>query len=387
MKKRIKKTFVKNVPKEAKRYDVGKTLSTQPVRSVRLNGSRSNDEVRSEPTVEPVKNRVRKWLVRFVLFVFLAIIAAVLLIGIWDFRNLNSFSQKMFDSNPLGFLSQSDLKMDENGRVNVLVAGYSADDPGHAGANLTDSIMLLSMDPGTKTGYMLSIPRDLYVKIPGYGAGKINEAYSDGGMPLLVQIVEQDFGVSIGYYALVNYASVRDSVSALHGIDVIINSPEGRLYDPNKDWSTGGPLVDLTNGRHHLNGQQALDLTRARGDPSPYGIAIGFGQSDFQRTADQRLVFTAIKDKLNWKLVLDPRKNSQILDAFASNIKTNLTASEARPLFTLFNGIPSDKLKSLSLRELDGKNYLVSTQYAGSTLSPAAGTYDFSDIQSALSQF
>ena len=336
------------------------------------------------PTEGP---RWRRLIFRFILLILGLFIGLVAVLSVWDARNISSASQKMFGSgNILSLINSSGLKTDSGGRVNVLVAGYSADDPGHAGANLTDSIMLISMDPANHSGYMLSIPRDLYVKIPGNGYGKINEAYPDGGMGLLTQIVETDFGVQIGYYALVNYASVRGTVDALNGIDVTINSPDGKLYDPNRDYTTHGPLVDLSNGPHHLDGEQALDLSRARGDPSQYGTAIGFEQSDFQRTADQRLVFSAIKSKLNWKLVLDPRKNSKILNAVADNVKTNVTISEARPLFGLFNSIPTNKLQSLNLRSLNGKNYLASTSYEGSTLSPAAGLDDFSQIQTALSQ-
>lgn len=307
---------------------------------------------------------------------------------LWDARNISAASQKMFGSgNLLNLINSTSLKSDPNGRVYVLVAGYSADDPGHDGATLTDSIMLLSMNPADNTGYMLSIPRDLYVKIPGFGHAKINEAYKDGGMDLLTQVVEDSFDIQVGYSALVNYTSVRSVVDALGGIDITVNSPEGQLYDPNKDWTTGGPLVDLSNGQHHLNGRQALNFTRARGDPSPYGIPIGFAQSDFQRTADQRQVFTAIKAKMNWKLILDPRKNGQILNALADNIKTNASIDEARPLFGLFNSIPQDKLQSLSLRDLNGNNYLISSYYSGATLIPAAGLDDFSQINTALTQY
>src|SRR5207253_1888626 len=98
----------------------------------------------------------------------------------------------------------SSLKGQDRGRVNVLVVGYSVDDPGHPGASLTDSIILLSMNTTNHSGYMLSIPRDLYVKIPGGGYGKINEAYKDGGMNTLEQIVSNDFGTTVDYYMLVN---------------------------------------------------------------------------------------------------------------------------------------------------------------------------------------
>lgn len=290
------------------------------------------------------------------------------------------------NGNLFSLLGSGNLKGSEAGRVNMLLVGYSVDDPGHAGANLTDSIILLSMSTTNKTGYMLSIPRDLYVNIPGFGYAKINEAYQDGGMGLLEQVVSNDFQVPIDYYALINYASVRDTVNALGGITVTIASQDPRgLYDPNISPADGGPLK-LANGPQTLNGQTALNLTRARGDAYD---SYGFAQADFDRTQHQRQVLTAIKDKLNWKLVLNPRKNSQILDAVATNVKTDMAASEARPLFGLFNSIPSAKLQSLNLRDLGGHNYLDSytTVYGQSALVPAAGLSDYSQIDAALTQF
>ena len=320
--------------------------------------------------------------VSIILIIFIACIG----LGLWDARNISSASQKMFGSgNILSLIAGGSLKGQDRGRVNVLLVGYSVDDPGHPGASLTDSIILLSMSTSSKTGYMLSIPRDLYVKIPGYDYGKINEAYKDGGMELLEQVVTSDFQIPIDYYALINYASVRDTVNALGGITVNIQSsdPQG-LYDPNISPADGGPLK-LGNGPQTLDGQTALNLTRARGDA--YG-SYGFAQADFDRTQHQRQVLTAIKDKINWKLVLNPRKNSRILNAVADNVKTDLSASEIRPLFGLFNSIPSSQLKSLSLRDLNGHNYLDSytTAYGQSALVPSAGIDDYSQIDDALSQ-
>lgn len=321
---------------------------------------------------------------RFLLVLVLLLFALILVLVIWDARNISSASQKMFGTSDVFLLiNSSNLQTDSSGRVNMLIAGYSADDPGHAGADLTDSIILLSMNPASHTGYMLSIPRDLYVPIPGSGHAKINECYKDGGMGLLTQVVENLSGMQIPYNTLVDYGATRGIVNALGGIDVTINSPDGRLYDPSIDYSTSGPLVDLSNGRHHLDGQQALDLSRARGD-NPN--SVGFEQSDFQRTADQRMIISAIKAKMSWKLILNPRKNSQILNAIADNVKTSLMAGEARPTFGLFNSIPNDQMQSYSLRDLNGHNYLASTYYEGSTLSPAAGYDDFSQIKAAIAQ-
>jgi hypothetical protein len=98
---------------------------------------------------------------------------------------------------------------------------------------------------------------------------------------------------------------------------------------------------------------------------------------------------TAIKQKLNWKLILNPQKNGQILNAAANNVKTDVTASEARPLFGLFNSIPSSSLQSLGLRDLNGKNYLsgYTTAYGQSALIPTEGIGDYSAIQDALSAY
>lgn len=370
--------------KQPRAFDIHRTLPRQPSAIPKHLHNR-----RDVPIHEAAKKPIpgKSWARPFkklVLVLALLLVVSAAIIGIWDARNISAASQKMFGSgNIFSMLNSGSLKTDNNGQVKVLIAGYSIDDPAHPGASLTDSIILLSMNPAKHTGYMLSIPRDLYVKIPGFGYGKINEAYEDGGMPLLQQIVESDFQTQIGYWALLNYAAVRQAVNALGGITLNIASPDPRgLYDPNISPVDGGPLK-LSNGVQSLDGQTALNLTRARGET--YG-SYGFPQSDFDRTQHQRQVFTAIKDKISWTLILNPRKNSRILDAVASNVKTNIQVSEARPLFGLFNRIPSSSLQSLSLRNLNGKNYLASSYYEGSTLSPAAGLDDYSQISAALQQ-
>lgn len=340
---------------------------------------------RRSPPPPIVKPRRRFGFKKLLATLLLVIIIVAAVIGVWDARNISSASQKLFGTgNIFKLLGSGQLKGNDRGRVNLLLVGYSVDDPGHPGGDLTDSIMLLSMSTTAKNGYILSIPRDLYVKIPDFGYGKINEVYKDGGMDLLEQVISRNFDTPIDYYALINYATVRDTVNALHGITVNIKSSDPRgLYDPNISPADGGPLK-LPNGSQKLDGQTALNLTRARGDA--FG-AYGFPQADFDRTQHQRQVLTAIKSKLSWKLVLTPWQNQQILNAVATNVKTNIKASEIRHIFGLFNSIPANQLQSLSLRSLNGHNYLDSTYYEGDTLTPAAGLNDYSDIQDALQQF
>ncbi|MGH7241682.1 MAG: LCP family protein [Candidatus Saccharimonadales bacterium] len=322
----------------------------------------------------------------------------VLAIGGWLGFKFAYNAAKTFHGGLFSVLSSTKLKGEDVGRVNILVAGNSADDTGHDGAQLTDSIMILSLDTKNKTAYMMSVPRDLYVDIPGYGHAKINEAYVDGenekfnesgyfpgGMGLLQQVIEQNFDINMNYYALVNYTALKDMVDAVGGIDITVKSTDPRgLYDPSIDWTTRGPLVKLSNGVHHLNGQQALDLSRARGDA--YG-SYGFPASDFDRTNNQRQELVALKAKVTTTGVLaNPAKLSSIFDAIGTNVKTDFTLGEVRRAYAIGKDVSS--IQSIGLNNVHGKNLLTSytTPLGQSALIPAAGMDDFSDIQAAIKQ-
>lgn len=322
----------------------------------------------------------------------------ILAIGGWLGFKFIYNAAKTFHGGLFSVLSSTKLKGEDVGRVNILVAGNSADDAGHNGGRLTDSIMVLSLDTKNKTAYMMSIPRDLWVDIPGYGHAKINEAYVDGeddkfnqdgyfpgGMGLLQKVVEENFDINMNYYALVNYTALKDMVDAVGGIDYTVKSVDKRgLYDPSIDWTTHGPLVRLSNGTHHLTGQQALDLSRARGDA--YG-SYGFPAADFDRTNNQRQELVALKSKVTSTGVLaNPAKLSSIFDAIGNNVKTDFTLGEVRRAYDLSKDVSG--IQSIGLNNVHGKNLLTSyaTPLGQSALIPAAGIDDFSDIQAAIKQ-
>lgn len=337
----------------------------------------------------------------------IAIVILVLLCGGWLGWKVFDASSKVFGngSNLLGFLSASPLNCENTGRCTILLAGNSADDPGHDGANLTDSIMLVSINMKNNTAFMLSIPRDLYVNIPGNGYAKINEAYPDGvsehfsqagyasgGMGLLEETVSQDFGTPISYYALIDYSAIKDAVNAVGGISIDIQSQDPRgLYDPSIDYATNGPLVKLTNGWHTLDGEQALDFARARGDT--YG-SYGFESSDFERTQNQRLMMLALKDKVATSSVLaNPIKLGELIDAIGNNLHTDLTSSNIRRIYDLSKQINSNNIKSYGLNSVTisgNKNVDLLGNYRTTTgedaLIPAAGIGDYSRIQLYVKQ-
>jgi polyisoprenyl-teichoic acid--peptidoglycan teichoic acid transferase len=340
--------------------------------------------------------RIReKWTLKRSVIVSLLI---VLVLGGWVGGKFLYNAHRLFGGNIFGILSSTKLKGEDQGRVNILLAGNSADDVGHNGAELTDSIMLISIDTNKNKAFMLSIPRDLWVQIPDDGHAKINSVYvvgkanefkesgyPEGGMGQLEQVVSEAFDMPIHYYALVNYNALRQAVDAVGGVDLTVRSEDPRgLYDPNIDWTTRGPLVKLTNGRHHLNGRQALNLARARGDA--YN-SYGFAQSDFVRTEHQRQLIVALKNKaVSAGTLSNPSKLTSLFDAIGGNVKTDIQVDEIRRLYDLMKKIDSSNIKSLGLNDANGKSLLASyaSPQGQSALIPTAGVDDYSEIQGFL---
>lgn len=384
---------------QPKAFDVHRTLATHrtPAQTTPRPHAVPTNSADQNDSIEPTKKKRFGWK-RFILLLFIILLTPLLVIGVWDYRNFSSASQKVFgDASPINVAFPSQLASDSNGRTNLLLVGYSADNPNHGGANLTDSIMVVSLDKESKKGFTVSVPRDLYVDIPEYGSAKINEAYQageqdpsitsgsfGGGMGLLQTIVGENFGIELHYYVLVNYGAVRGTVDALDGINVTIESDDPRgIFDPNFRPEEGGPL-QLANGPQRVDGQTALRLTRARGSTAG---SYGFPLSDFNRTANQQKVFAGIKNELSWELILDPRTNSKVFDAVASNLKTNLELSELLPVFRLFQSVPDTALQPVNLREADGGVNLLTgyqTDSGQSALVPSAGVDDFSEIQALI---
>lgn len=325
--------------------------------------------------------------------------ALVLIVGGflgWKFFNNTG---KVFGGNVISnigaLVNSSPLKGQETGRVNILLAGNSADDVGHDGAALTDSIMLISIDTNNKEAFMLSIPRDFWVNIPDVGYRKINEAnywgnessfkedgYPEGGMGLLEKTLETNLDIDINYYALINYGAFKDTVDAVGGITVTIESSDPRgLYDPTFQSWEGGALK-LSNGEHKLDGNTALKLARARGHDGGYGYAT----SDFTRTENQRKMLLGLKEKaLSAGTLSNPIKIANLMDSIGDNVKTDFKLNEITTLVGLGKEIKT--IDSLSFQDDTVKLLANYTSPAGqSALIPSAGLGDYTDIIKFLKQ-
>lgn len=294
------------------------------------------------------------------------------------------------NKNPFALLSafqRAPLK-NENGRVNVLVAGNSADDTGHNGASLTDSIMILSIDTKKKNALMLSVPRDMWVEIPGEGHSKINAAYTYDGMDTLKEVIETNLDVPIHYTALVNYGAFKDAVDAVGGINITIKSDDPRgIYDSSLDWTsrTCCALAEYPNGKVTLNGKQALNLARARGEG--YG-SYGFN-ADFTRTENQRLMLLGIREKaLQSSTLSNPLKISNLVSAIGQNVKTDLQLKEVQTLYSYAKEVDISKIDSYNINTLKGEDETMLSNYTSpdgqSALIPAAGVDNYDEIAAQI---
>lgn len=335
-------------------------------------------------------------------FIVLAIVG-VLVAGWLGYKTFlaggNIFNGSLFD-----IMQSQTLKQDKNGRSNFLILGTSEDDPGHGGAYLTDSMMVLSIDQTKKNAYMFSIPRDLYVK---YGmacnsgfAGKINEYFncvndnydsSDAEQERLTQtqaFVGDIVGVNIQYGIHVNNTVIRDAVDAVGGVDVDIQGSNGDpgVYDTNFDWRCKYKcnLVKYTNGVHHLDGEHALYLAMARGDVAP---TYGLGNSNFDREKNQQKIIVALKEKATTTGTLtNLAKVTGLIDALGQNLRTNIQTKEIQTMMKLGAEIKTANIKSISLFGGD-KSVVTSGPYNGaSVVMPSAGIFNYSEIRAFINE-
>jgi polyisoprenyl-teichoic acid--peptidoglycan teichoic acid transferase len=125
---------------------------------------------------------------------------------------------------------------------------------GNVGGQRNDTTLVVRVEPARKRVSMLSIPRDLVVPIAGAGEDRINAAFT-GGPGQLVKTIEQNFGIPVHHYVLVDFDGFQAIVDALGGIDV-------RFPYPSRDFKSG---LDIRSaGCHHLSGRRALSLARSR---------------------------------------------------------------------------------------------------------------------------
>ncbi len=256
------------------------------------------------------------------------------------------------------------LKTPDN-RMTFLLLGVGG--AGHDGPELTDTILLATIDMSTKRIGLLSIPRDLAYPLGGGKFVKINsvnsyaeQAHPGSGARETANALSDLFGVRIDHVVKVDFKAFQELVDAVGGVDVTVaRSFVDREY-PTDDFKY--QTVSFDAGPQHMDGTTALEFVRSRHGSDGEG-------SDFARAARQQLVILALKEKLLSKGTLaNPSKLLKLYEALASNIQTDLTAWDAMKLAPLAGSFSADHITTHVLTNDAKTGELVSDTVNGSYL-------------------
>jgi LCP family protein required for cell wall assembly len=278
------------------------------------------------------------------------------------------------------------LKGEGRGRINILLLGRGGGN--HEAPDLTDTIILASVDPVNNTTTMVSLPRDTWVQPPKHGAMKLNAAWQtgefdfmgrinpgstdsrviDAGFDMADQTIESMLGVTIDYNVIIDFQAFQQAVDTVGGVTV--NVPTD-LVDPTMAWENGYNSTLAKAGVQNFDGKKALIYARSRETTS-----------DFARSQRQRALLIALKDKVDTLGTLsNPVKMAGLIDAFGDNVATDLSLNNANRLYSILKRIPDNKVTSVGLG--DAQNSLITTGMLSgqSVVLPKAGAFNYSAIQ------
>ncbi len=299
----------------------------------------------------------------------------------------------------------SDAAADD--RINILLLGIGG--AGHAGAELTDTMILGSFKPSTGEVGMISIPRDLTLAVPGHGYTKINavNAYAEqdaagSGINAITETIETIMDETVDYTVKVDFSSFSEIIDAIGGIDVYVeNTFSDSQYpiDGMEDATCGSSAIietegeslttipsipssspygcryevlSFTQGWTHLDGATALKYARSRHGNNGEG-------SDFSRAARQQKVLLAWKEKaLSLGVLLNPTKLQNIVNIIRDNVTTNMSVWDMVALAKYADDIKTEFIAS---HVIDSASGLVYNSYLGAAYVLWPRKEDWSEFQ------
>ncbi len=354
---------------------------------------------RTNPSITPPPE-TQKW--RLIMVICIAFSAILVIVGISLAHNSNS-TDKVLQPKKVGFFGSMKnfllhpddiLEGQKEDRINILLLGIGGN--GHDGAYLSDTNIIASLKPSTGEVALISIPRDLNVKIDGYGYRKINNADAIGeaktpgqGGDYAREIFSKTFDISIPYYIRVDFTAFAEIIDEVGGVDINVERSFNDYQYPNGE-KTLGPIcvgetesspcrylkADFTAGLQHMDGRTALIYSRSRHGNNGEG-------SDFARSHRQQQVLTALKEKvLSAGVYTNPLTLQKIISSLTSHINTNLQIDQLLYLGN-FSRTMSKDIRNLTLDDAP-KGFLASSIGANGAylLGPRAG--NFTDINTAI---
>lgn len=237
--------------------------------------------------------------------------------------------------------------------INVLLMGTDSR-PGDSEPGLMDTMIVLTYNPQYQTLGMISLPRDLWIAIPGYGNGKINMAYSigeksgypGGGVQLTKDTVRDFIGRPVDYYARINFRGFVDLVDLIDGIDVMVPAA---IHDEKypADYGDGYQTFHIDAGQQHLDGEMALKYVRTRNTDSDYGRA----------RRQQEVILAAFKKVTRADMIPHlMAKAPYLLGTMRSSLETDIPWTLQAELATALRGASLHGLQQLVIDDRYGEN-------------------------------
>ncbi len=345
------------------------------------------------PKSSATKTRRKSTKKRFLRGMVFAMVAVFLVGGVF-FGNAFLKARKIFGGGGgapalSANVDPTKLNGEGDGRVNILLLGKGG--AGHEAPDLTDTILIASIDPIQKDASLLSIPRDLWVKTDN-GQSKINAVYANAkykalngkrtsdsneraeqaGLAAIEAEIEKVAGIPVHYYAMVDFTAFEQAINTVGGIDIDVNK-DGVVYERLFDHATGKRYVlDVKEGPNHFDGKRALFYARSRQTST---------RGDFDRAERQRMVIVALKNKImSAGTYGNPIKINQLVNEFGSHVRSNLSTGEVMRVYEVLKGVDSSKIGSLGLADAPN-NFVKTGMYNGqSIVQPTAGLFDYSQI-------
>ena len=231
-----------------------------------------------------------------------------------------------------GVSRKEEVNLNNKDSFSILLMGVDTGDLGRTDTGRSDAIMVATVSPEDNKTQIVSIPRDTYMEIVGYGTfDKINHAYAFGGPAMSMDSLEKYLDIPIDHYAAINLKGIQDLVNAVGGVTV------------NNDlaFTSDGKSFDI--GQIELNGEEALAFVRMRYD-DPNG--------DYGRQERQRLVIQGIMQKLI--SINSMTKYQSILDALSDNMKTDMDFSTMQTIALDYR----DAFSTIQMDQLQGEGFM-----------------------------
>ncbi|WP_326716811.1 LCP family protein [Vagococcus jeotgali] len=271
-------------------------------------GTRRNLRKQSKSKKKRIPIIIGKVLIVVILFAVLGVVVY----GVKMMVDANKFLNDSYQPRETAVIEEQEKIDVQKEPISILLLGLDDNDERDIGSARTDSMILVTLNPQEELVSLVSIPRDTYTTIeaPGYqGKDKINAAFAHGGIDTTIETVSNLMDVPINFYATADFQAFEDIVDALGGVEIDVPFT---LTEQN---AKGEKVVDLKEGRHNLNGEEALAFARTR-----------YVDNDVERGKRQQQVLEAIAQKAMSAGSI--AKYKSILNALDGHITTDMPSNK-----------------------------------------------------------